>query len=40
MVAGVIFGAAFLGQVIDQVMDRDGPEVARQLTRAVTDLFD
>ena len=26
--------------VIDQVMDRDGPEVASQLTRAVTDLFD
>ncbi len=26
--------------VIDQVMDRDGPEVSRQLTRAVTDLFE
>ena len=26
--------------VIDQVMDRDGPEVARQLKRAVLDLFE
>ena len=26
--------------VIDQVMDKDGPEVCRQLTRAIIDLFD
>ena len=26
--------------VIDQVMDREGPEVAKQLTRALSDLFD